>query len=432
MRSPLFLLFVAIFPLYAAGQSYTSWFLGNTENVSPQPLGGVCLMGGATENDSAMVWFLRRGNGGDVLVLRASGSNGYNEYFFSELDAPVNSVETIRFNNAAAADDPYIHDRIAKAEAIWFAGGDQWNYVNYWRGTAIDSLINVAITQRNIVIGGTSAGMAILGGVYFSAQNGTVTTASALQNPYGPTMTVDNTPFLQIPFLNEVVTDSHYDSPDRRGRHMAFMARAITDNGINAKGLACNEYTAVCVTPDGQARVFGEWPQYPEYAYFLQVNCEQPEGPEVCQPGVPLTWNRSGQAVKAYKVPGTMTGSNSFDLNTWLTGSGGAWEDWSVQQGVFSAVSGNPVSDCLTTSVLENDAARGELRVDLQARQYVLRGMADIRSIRVTDALGRTVPVDVLRTADGAVIAWDALSAGMHLLLVEQRAGLRTWRLFGE
>jgi len=426
---------IILLALFAASllghaQGYTNWFVGSPANSSAQALGGVCLMGGATENDEAMRWFLQRANGGDVLVLRASGSDGYNSYFLSQLGIPVNSVETIRFDNATAANASYVRERIQRAEAIWIAGGDQWNYVNYWRGTPVDSLINVGVAQRNIVIGGTSAGMAILGGVYFSAQNGTVATGSALQNPYGPTMTVDNTPFLEIPFLSEVVTDSHYDSPDRRGRHVAFMARAFTDHGINAKGIACNEYTAVCVTPDGQARVFGEWPQYPEYAFFLQLNCEQPEGPELCEPGSPLTWYRGGQAVKAYKVPGTMTGTHSFDLNTWLTGSGGAWEDWSVQQGVFAAVPGDPASDCLTTSVQQAEAALGELRVDMQARQYVLHGMQDIRALSVSDALGRTVPVEVLRTADGAVIAWDALPVGIHMLLVEHATGLRTWKLW--
>ena len=39
--------------------------------------------------------------------------------------------------------------------------------------TAIDSLINAGIQNRNMAIGGTSAGMAILGGYYFSAQYGT-------------------------------------------------------------------------------------------------------------------------------------------------------------------------------------------------------------------------------------------------------------------
>ena len=52
-------------------------------------------MGGATEDDNAMIWFLERSNGGDILVLRTSGSDGYNNYLFSELGVNVNSVETI-------------------------------------------------------------------------------------------------------------------------------------------------------------------------------------------------------------------------------------------------------------------------------------------------------------------------------------------------
>ena len=43
------------------------------------------MMGGATEDDNAMKWFLERANGGDVLILRASGSDGYNQYLYSQL-----------------------------------------------------------------------------------------------------------------------------------------------------------------------------------------------------------------------------------------------------------------------------------------------------------------------------------------------------------
>ena len=45
----------------------------------------------------------------------------------------MNSVETIVFHNASAANESYIHERIEKAEAIWIAGGNQWNYVSFWR-----------------------------------------------------------------------------------------------------------------------------------------------------------------------------------------------------------------------------------------------------------------------------------------------------------
>jgi cyanophycinase-like exopeptidase len=174
----------------ACAQTYTSWFTGNPEDSPAVPLGGVCLMGGASEFDPAMQWFLDRANGGDVLVLRASGSNGYNDYMYADLGG-VNSVETILFNNASAAYDPYVAGRIEKAEAIWFAGGDQWNYVDFWRGTPVMELVNDAVAERNAAIGGTSAGMAILGACYFSAQFGSVTSAEALANPMGPLMAVD-------------------------------------------------------------------------------------------------------------------------------------------------------------------------------------------------------------------------------------------------
>lgn len=79
-------------------------------------------MGGATEDDNAMKWFLQRANGGDVLVLRTTGSNGYNSYLYSSLGINVNSVETIVCNNASASNDAYVLQKINQAEAIWFAG----------------------------------------------------------------------------------------------------------------------------------------------------------------------------------------------------------------------------------------------------------------------------------------------------------------------
>ena len=145
-------------------------------------------MGGASEHDEAMKWFLNKANGGDILVLRTSGSDGYNDYMYSQLGVSINSVETIVYHNELASNDVYVQDRIKEAEGIWFAGGDQWTYIDFWRDTPVDSLINEGIQDRNMVIGGTSAGMAIQGQYYFSAENGTITSAEALANPF------DNTP----------------------------------------------------------------------------------------------------------------------------------------------------------------------------------------------------------------------------------------------
>ena len=333
--------------LSVSAQTYTSHFTGSFDDLETEPLGGVCLMGGAGEADPASTWFLEQANGGDILVLRASGSDGYNDYFYSDLGVSVNSVETIVFHEAAAAEEGYIHEQIQKAEAIWFAGGNQWTYISYWRNTAIDSLIRKGIAERDLVVGGTSAGMAILGDVYFSAENGTVTSYEALNNPFHPNVTADSTRFIDAPFLSETITDTHYDDPDRKGRHLVFMSRMLMDYGINAKGIACDEYTAVCIDPEGMAHVYGAFPDYDDNAYFLQTNCDLPElGPEVFEDETALTWSHDQQAVRVYAVKGTATGENTFDLTNWRNGSGGEWQFWSADDGLLTEEPGTaPLCD---------------------------------------------------------------------------------------
>jgi len=148
---------ILIVSFLGQSQNYTSYLIGNSVDLETQPTGGICLMGGASEHDEAMKWFLQQSNGGDVLVIRATGSNGYNDYFFNQLGITLNSVETIVFNNATASIDAYVIDKIKKAEAIWIAGGDQWTYTSYWRNTPVDSLINKGITEEIIFIGETRA-----------------------------------------------------------------------------------------------------------------------------------------------------------------------------------------------------------------------------------------------------------------------------------
>lgn len=410
-----------------AAQPYTSYFTGSPVDVSPTPLGGTCMMGGATEHDGAMAWFLQRANGGDVVVLRASGSDGYNDYLYSVLGG-INSVETIVFNQAEAATHPYVLERIDRAEAIWFAGGDQWNYVSYWRGSPVAGHVNQAIAQRNVAVGGTSAGMAILGSHYFTAQNGTVSSATALADPYAPSVTVSDVPFLVVPFLHHVITDTHYDDPDRRGRHTVFLARMAADQGIRALGIACNEYVAVTIDPGGTARVWGEWPDYQEYAFFLQVNCVEPSAPETCMPGQPLTWQRDGQAVKVYKVPGLMQGGNWFDLNDWMTGSGGSWEHWTVQAGSFSAQPGTAPACDGSVSIDPVAPSVIGVRWDRERRRATLTGLPEGAELRVFTADGRRLALHASGSGSGRTVEFPARTTGLVLLQAVWPQGNRVWR----
>lgn len=340
-----YLIIIICFPICLQAQSYTSFLSGSKSDTVTKPRGGVCLMGGATENDEAMKWFLSRSDHGDVLVLRASGADGYNDYLHKDLGIKLNSVETIVFNNSNASKDGYIHQKIKNAEAIWIAGGDQSDYVRLWRHTSIDSLINDAVENRHVVIGGTSAGMAIMGGFYYSALYESATSDEALADPYNHDITVDSAGFIRNRYLEHVITDTHYDGRDRMGRHVAFMARIFTDWGVEPKGIACEEYAAVCIDTAGLARCFGGGPVKQDFTYFLQPNCELTDRkPENCTAGNPLDWNRNNKALKVYKVNGTENGENTFNLNDWVTGSGGAWEDWYVSTGTLVKQSGEPMN----------------------------------------------------------------------------------------
>jgi len=387
-------------------------------------------MGGASEHDEAMKWFLQRANGGDILVLRASGSDGYNAYLYSNLGIAVNSVETIVFNNSNAANETYIHEKIMKAEAIWFAGGNQWNYVSYWRNTPIDSLINDAIQNRNIVIGGTSAGMAILGKYYYSANNGTVSSSTALNNPYDYRVTVDSTSFLHVNYMQDVVTDTHYDNPNRKGRHIAFLARILTDYGVAAKGIACNEYTSVCIDENGLARVYGDYPNYPETAFFLQTNCEIPVfTPENCSPSNPLNWNLNGSAIRVYKVNGTNNGANTFNLNDWKTGNGGTWENWYVDNGILHETTGTQI-DCSVLSINDKKLSSVvKIHPNPFKDVFYIESESEILELTIVDMNGKLLMFQNNFQSSEVSVDKTLLPIGIYFLKLRTSKGLSHYKL---
>ena len=334
-------------------QNYTSYFLGDVLDVNTSTQYGVCLMGGATEDDNAMTWFLNKSGGGDIVVLRSTGTNGYNSYLYTGLGVTVNSVETIVINSVLGANDPYVRQQIRNAEAVFIAGGNQNDYVSYWKNSAVDTALNYLINVKHCPIGGTSAGMMIQGQAYFSAAVSSITSAIALQNPYGSGVTIGNNDFLHNPVLNRVITDTHFDNPDRRGRITTFLARLFQDSTQAFYGIACDEYTAVCIDDLGIAKVFGGFPTYDDNAYFIQVNCTLPNSPENCSTGQPLTWNRNNAALKVYQIKGDANAANTFDLNDWTTCSGGTWQNWYVINGAISYSLNTSAPSCLPTAIDE-------------------------------------------------------------------------------
>ncbi|MHC0443470.1 GEVED domain-containing protein [Flavobacterium sp. 3-210] len=316
---------------FTYSQTYTSWITGSTSDVNTTTTGGTCLMGGGTDNDDAIKWMIQKSGGGDFVVIRSAGTGAYNDYIYGL--GTVNSVETILIDTRARAGIAEIATKIRNAEALFIAGGDQATYVSYWKDTPVEDAINYLINTKKVPVGGTSAGCAIQGKYYYSAANSSVTSAQALANPYNSDMTIGSNDFLNNPILANLITDTHYNNPDRRGRQTAFIARMWKDlgAGLNAKGIGVYEKTAVCIDQNGIAKVFA--PATGNYAYFYQFDTSSL--PETVTSGSALTWNNNGKGVKIIKIEGDTTGSTTLNLNDWTTVSGSK-----ASYGVIKVVNG--------------------------------------------------------------------------------------------
>jgi len=307
--------------------TFISRSIGDTTNVTTSTTAGTCLMGGSTDVDAAFKWMIAKSGGGDFVVIRSDVSYGYNSYIYKMRG--VNSVETIIIASVTDANNPAIATKIRNAEALFIAGGDQKDYVTLWKDTPIEDAINYLINTKHAPVGGTSAGCAILGSSYFSALNGSITSSTAMHNPYNSAITLGHDDFITNPFLQNTITDQHYSQRGREGRLVAFMARMDKDLGKKPRGIAVDEQTAVCIDENGIATVFGT-----NNAFFLQRDSLEPEA---CLPNTNLTWNRNKQAIKVYRISGLATGKGSFDLNDFSTASGGTWLYYSVDNAVFYA-----------------------------------------------------------------------------------------------
>lgn len=256
------------------------WLTGSPADARVSPHAGIVLMGGGTDVDAAFVWQRDRIAGGDVVVLRASGADGYNDYLYGDIGG-VDSVETLLIDERALADDPYVVWAIDHAEAIFLAGGDQAVYLATWTGTATQAALR-RVWQRGAVIGGTSAGAAVLGAIVYSAEAGSVYSDEALADPFDAHVTLTRD-FVALPPLASAVTDTHFGARDRMGRLLAFLARVYTANWTQTPlGIGVDEETAVVIDEASVARVLGAGA-----IYVIAPTA----APMRCVAGEPLAWS---------------------------------------------------------------------------------------------------------------------------------------------
>lgn len=262
--------------------SLVRFLVGSDDDRAATPTGpGLILMGGGPDVDEAFEWQRGLVAGGDVVVLRTDERSGYGPYLHDEIGG-VDSVETLVVSDRALADDPYVAWTIAHAEAVFLTGGDQATYLRAWKGTAVARALG-HVWSRGGVIGGTSAGCAVLGGVVYAAYGRGAVSSETLRDPFDGSVTLDRE-LVALPPLASVLTDTHFGARDRMGRLAVFLARAKTDVLVPGPilGLGIDEATALVVGPDQIGKVVGRGRVYA---------LSSASAPEVCSAGRPLSWS---------------------------------------------------------------------------------------------------------------------------------------------
>lgn len=251
------LLCLWLLALPALAADYRRYLAGDPGAPTPGKVSpGLLLMGGGDRNHDAVRWFLRKAGNGHVVVLRASQAGEIGEEFHREVGGAA-SVETFVFHDRRAASDPRILRSLKAADGIFIAGGDQSRYVRYWRGTPVAEALDAHV-RAGKPLGGTSAGLAMLGEYLYGAMDGgSQTSPEALADPLGPANTIE-TGFLHLALLEGVVTDTHFSERERLGRLLAFVAKAETlaGEGRPLIGLGVDEDAAVAVDGDGTGKVY--------------------------------------------------------------------------------------------------------------------------------------------------------------------------------
>jgi cyanophycinase len=204
-------------------------------------------IGGALVFEDPIIFkeFIRRAGGAKariVVLPQASGlKDTGDEYVRTFMDLGVkHKPVSFEFRSRVDADLPHHLKAVRSASGIFITGGTQMRLSSIIGGTELEANLHKAY-QRGAVIGGTSAGTAILSKVMLAWGKG------------GPTPRERIAQFTQgFGFTDKIVFDQHFRQRDRLGR----LAYAVaTHPGL--LGVGVDENTAAIVEDDSKISIMG-------------------------------------------------------------------------------------------------------------------------------------------------------------------------------
>jgi len=211
------------------------------------------LHGGGAEDDAVFGRFVEAAGYGDILTLGAVEDASdpdlrfWDDYF---VGLGARSASTVNTATEAEADDEALASQIAAADAVFVRGGDQSKYVAWWfDGPVGQGLIEAY--DRGAVLGGSSAGCAMLGERIYDASEGSVDAYELLVDAADPAMTFSDGIGFGVP---GVLTDTHFSERGRLVRLAVFLAA----QPVAQQGVGVDPQTALFLREDQTGFVLGD------------------------------------------------------------------------------------------------------------------------------------------------------------------------------
>lgn len=255
-------LLIVIFasPLHA---ELTRYWTGNSDDVRPRLRGPLLILaGGGGDVTAAMQETIDTIRGCtscdtklDVVVLRASGADGYNSYIM-DMNG-VDSVVSMVITDRQSSSRPDVVELVRDAEVVFFAGGDQCNYIRWIKDTPVADAVR-SVYRRGGAVGGSSAGLAIQGEIAYDAcPSQSAKSSEVLLDPFHVDVSLSRG-FFEWGAMRNTITDTHFQQRDRLGRLLVFLARSFERRPL--VGVGVSEGTLALVDRNGRGRVLGKGP----------------------------------------------------------------------------------------------------------------------------------------------------------------------------
>ncbi|MBK6964896.1 MAG: Type 1 glutamine amidotransferase-like domain-containing protein [Bacteroidales bacterium] len=223
-----------------------------TQELSAQ--GRQLIVGGGSEKNGANSWSTppyRWAVEGKRVAIIGTETGSLAPYMKNQCGAAFAMEFAIATRDSA--DSQATYDTLMTYDVIFFRGGDQYEYYDFYRGTKLQDAVNLKFSQGGC-IGGTSAGMHILSSIAFTAENGTVYSYECIENPNNQYVTLENDFFdLQPGF----VYDTHFAERARFGRLAGFLANYKFNHDENIFGLGMDDMTCMTIDENGLGTVYG-------------------------------------------------------------------------------------------------------------------------------------------------------------------------------